>query len=243
MPHARQLVDRCIHGDLMDTLISRQTFGLLWLNPPYGDLEQGRQNGNIGYQGQGRARLEQLFYQRALPLLQYRRRADLHHRAGPLRARRRAGRMADAPLRRSAHLPCGETQFKQVVVLVAGFASATRLRIRPRPRVVCCCKIGQGETQAEELPLEWPFLPYRPHEPRRAGALLSRDDGTRGSSPTRSVGWGLWPALDTHLAAAQQSLRPPAPGPVPLAFALALAAGAISGVVRSRDWARACRQR
>ena len=35
--HARQLVDRCIHGDLMDTLISRQNFGLLWLNPPYGD--------------------------------------------------------------------------------------------------------------------------------------------------------------------------------------------------------------
>src|SRR3546814_12073004 len=29
--HARQLVDRCIHGDLMDTLIARQCFGLLWL--------------------------------------------------------------------------------------------------------------------------------------------------------------------------------------------------------------------
>jgi len=68
--HARQLVDRCIHGDLMDTLISRQSFGLLWLNPPYGDLSKDV-NGNIGYQGQGRARLEKLFYQRTLPLLQY----------------------------------------------------------------------------------------------------------------------------------------------------------------------------
>ncbi|WP_260440251.1 DUF6094 domain-containing protein, partial [Pseudomonas aeruginosa] len=57
--HARQLVDRCIHGDLMDTLISRQSFGLLWLNPPYGDLSKDV-NGNIGYQGQGRARLEKL---------------------------------------------------------------------------------------------------------------------------------------------------------------------------------------
>ncbi|MGV8777124.1 DUF6094 domain-containing protein, partial [Pseudomonas aeruginosa] len=28
-------------------------------------------NGNVGYQGQGRARLEKLFYQKALPLLQY----------------------------------------------------------------------------------------------------------------------------------------------------------------------------
>ncbi len=68
--HARQLVDRCIHGDLMDTLISRQSFGLLWLNPPYGDLSKDT-NGNVGYQGQGRARLEKLFYQKALPLLQY----------------------------------------------------------------------------------------------------------------------------------------------------------------------------
>src|SRR3546814_5411453 len=59
-----------LHGDLMDTLISRQSFGLLWLNPPYGDLSKDV-NGNIGYQGQGRARLEKLFYQRALPLLQY----------------------------------------------------------------------------------------------------------------------------------------------------------------------------
>ena len=60
--HARQLVDRCIHGDLMDTLISRQSFGLLWLNPPRRPAKD--TNGNVGYQGQGRARLEKLFYQR-----------------------------------------------------------------------------------------------------------------------------------------------------------------------------------
>jgi len=36
--HARGLVDHCLHADLMDTLITRQSFGLLWLNPPYGDL-------------------------------------------------------------------------------------------------------------------------------------------------------------------------------------------------------------
>src|SRR5690606_42051975 len=61
--HAKRLVDQCIQGDLMDTLISRQSFGLLWLNPPYGDLSKDA-NGNIGYQGQGRPRLEKLFYQK-----------------------------------------------------------------------------------------------------------------------------------------------------------------------------------
>ena len=68
--HARGLVDHCLHADLMDTMISKQSFGLLWLNPPYGDLSKDV-NGNIGYQGQGRARLEKLFYQRSLSLLQY----------------------------------------------------------------------------------------------------------------------------------------------------------------------------
>src|SRR3546814_4400987 len=68
--HARLLVDHCIHGDLMDTMISRQAFGLLWLNPPYGDLARDT-SGNLGYEGKGRARLEKLFYQRMLPLLQY----------------------------------------------------------------------------------------------------------------------------------------------------------------------------
>ena len=68
--HARGLVDHCLHADLMDTMISKQSFGLLWLNPPYGDLSKDV-NGNIGYQGQGRPRLEKLFYQRSLSLLQY----------------------------------------------------------------------------------------------------------------------------------------------------------------------------
>src|SRR5690606_35823354 len=68
--HARKLVDPWRHGDLIDSLISRQSFGLRSLNPPYGDLSRGV-DGNIGYQGKGRARLEKLFYQRSLPLLQY----------------------------------------------------------------------------------------------------------------------------------------------------------------------------
>ena len=45
---------------------------------------------------------------------------------------------------------------------------------------------------------------------------------------------GLWPSLDTHLGAAQQSLRPPARALSHWHLALALAAGAISGVVRSK---------
>ena len=69
--HARGLVDHCLHADPMDTMVSKQSFGLFWLNPPYGDLSADV-NGNIGYQARGCAPCpEKLFYQRSPSLLQY----------------------------------------------------------------------------------------------------------------------------------------------------------------------------
>src|SRR5262249_12607602 len=65
---ARRLTDRCLHADIMDTFISRQSFGLLFLNPPYGDLVRDQCG---GYEFRGRARFEKLFYQRTYQLLQY----------------------------------------------------------------------------------------------------------------------------------------------------------------------------
>ena len=230
--HARGLVDRCIHGDLMDTLISRQTFGLLWLNPPYGDLSKDA-NGNIGYQGQGRARLEKLFYQRALPLLQY----------GGVLVFIVPSYVLDAELvgwltRHFAELRiyrAVETQFKQVVI----FGRRVRQRDQASDSVKAVrgllLQIGQGDTQAEELPLDWPFLPYSvpasSAEPEHFYRVTMEPEQF-----ADEVGrlQGLWPALDTHLGAAQQSLRPPARVLSHWHLALALAAGAISGVVKSR---------
>ena len=155
--HARGLVDHCLHADLMDTMISKQSFGLLWLNPPYGDLSKDV-NGNIGYQGQGRARLEKLFYQRSLSLLQY----------GGVLVFIVPGYVLDAELvgwltRHYTDLRiyrAVETQFKQVVIFGR--------RVRQREQVPDGVKavrnlllqVGQGEVEAEELPSDWPFLPY-----------------------------------------------------------------------------------
>ena len=230
--HARGLVDRCIHGDLMDTLISRQTFGLLWLNPPYGDLSKDA-NGNIGYQGQGRARLEKLFYQRALPLLQY----------GGVLVFIVPSYVLDAELvgwltRHFAELRiyrAVETQFKQVVI----FGRRVRQRDQASDSVKATrglmLRIGQGDVEPDGLPLEWPFLPYAvptsPAEPEHFYRVTMEPEQF-----ADEVGrlQGLWPALDTHLGVAQQSLRPPARALSHWHLALALAAGAISGVVRSR---------
>ncbi|CAJ2755388.1 hypothetical plasmid protein [Burkholderia pseudomallei] len=230
--HARQLVDRCLHGDLMDTIISRQAFGLLWLNPPYGDLSRDV-NGNLGYQGQGRARLEKLFYQRTLPLLQYDGilvfivpqyilDAEL---VGWL-----TRHFADLRIYRAV-----DTQFKQVVIFGR--------RVRQRDQAVDGAKairsqllaIGHGDVDAEELPMTWPFEPYTvpvsSAEPEHF-YRVTLDPAQFADEVQRLQ--GLWPSVDTHLGAAQQTLRPPARALSQWHLALALAAGAIAGVVTSR---------
>jgi hypothetical protein len=191
-------------------------------------------NGNIGYQGQGRARLEKLFYQRALPLLQY----------GGVLVFIVPSYVLDAELvgwltRHFADLRiyrAVETQFKQVVI----FGRRVRQRDQASDSVKAVrgllLQIGQGDAEAEELPLEWPFLPYivpaSPAEPEHFYRVTMEPEQF-----ADEVGrlQGLWPALDTHLGAAQQSLRPPARALSHWHLALALAAGAISGVVKSKS--------
>ncbi|MBF3494898.1 class I SAM-dependent methyltransferase [Burkholderia pseudomallei] len=230
--HARQLVDRCLHGDLMDTIISRQAFGLLWLNPPYGDLSRDA-NGNLGYQGQGRARLEKLFYQRTLPLLQY----DgilvfivPHYILDPELVGWLTRHFSDLRIYRAV-----DTQFKQVVIFGR--------RVRQRDQAVDGAKairsqllaIGHGDVDADELPATWPFEPYTvpvsSAEPEHF-YRVTLDPAQFADEVQRLQ--GLWPSVETHLGAAQQTLRPPARALSQWHLALALAAGAIAGVVTSR---------
>ncbi|KVT58077.1 DUF6094 domain-containing protein [Burkholderia ubonensis] len=230
--HARQLVDCCLHGDLMDTIISRQAFGLLWLNPPYGDLSRDA-NGNLGYQGQGRARLEKLFYQRTLPLLQY----DgvlvfivPHTILDAELVGWLTRHFADLRIYRAV-----DTQFKQVVIFGR--------RVRQRDQAVDGAKairsqllaIGHGDVEADELPLTWPFEPYTVPVSSADPEHFYRV--TLDPAQFEDEVWrlqGLWPSVETHLGAAQQTLRPPARALSQWHLALALAAGAISGVVTSK---------
>lgn len=69
--HMQSVVDVGIQSDLMDTVISPRSFGLLFFNPPYGDLVSETGGSSKWYAGKGRQRLEKLFYQRSVHLLQY----------------------------------------------------------------------------------------------------------------------------------------------------------------------------
>jgi len=228
---ARRLVDRCLHSDLMDTMISRQSFGLLFLNPPYGDLV-GDQCG--GYEFQGRARLEKLFYQRTFPFLQY----DgvlvfiipvytlddelvgwLTRHFVDLRAYRAV-----------------ETKFKQVVIFGRRARGRDQNTESARAARQLLLKAGKGDVELDELPLDWPHLPYPIPAAQSDPAHFYRIsiEPTQFASEIARLK-GLWPSMDTHLGVAQQSLRPPARALSRWHLALALAAGAISGIVRAKS--------
>ncbi len=60
--HSKNLLDVCVHGDMQDCIIKRNQFGLLFLNPPYGDMVS--DNAQLSdKQFSGQQRLEKLFYQ------------------------------------------------------------------------------------------------------------------------------------------------------------------------------------
>jgi len=67
--HSKNLLDHCIHGDLRDCDIGARQFGLLFLNPPYGDAVADK--AQLSDTKTGRLRLEKEFYRRTHGLLQF----------------------------------------------------------------------------------------------------------------------------------------------------------------------------
>ena len=231
--HAKKMVDHCLHADLMDTIISRQSFGLIWFNPPYGDLARDI-NGNYGYQGRGRARIEKLFYQRMLPLQQYdgilvlilpsysldSEQVDwLTHHYTDLRVFRTV-----------------ERQFKQVVVFGRRVRQREIVPNEAKTARALLTQIGQAQIEAEELPEIWPFTPYvvpaAAQEPEHF-YRVTLEPGQLAAEIKRLK--GLWPSLTMQLGATQRVPRAPARALSPWHLALALAAGAVSGIVRSKS--------
>jgi Uncharacterised methyltransferase family (DUF6094) len=228
--HARSLVNHCLQADLMDTFITRQSFGLLWLNPPYGDLPRDHLGGR---EFQGRARLEKLFYKRAVPLLQ-KGGLLIYIVPGYSLDKELVGwltkEFADLRVYRAV-----DPQFKQVVIF------GRRVRARElsadstqgvRAQLV---RIGCGDRVAEELPVTWPDLPYSvpaAREEPKDFFSVKIDPAQMACEVQRLQ--GLWPDLETMLGSTQKILRAPARALSQWHLALALAAGAISGVVRSQ---------
>jgi len=228
--HCRKLVDKCIHGNLMDTVISQRSVGLNWLNPPYGDLlrdYEGR------YEGEGRPRLEKLFYRRTVPTLQFDGIVVFTIPYYSLDAELVGWLTTDFTDIR-VYL-AAEAQFKQIVIFGR---RVRRANIRaPMARIARerLTAIGTGDVIPDELPETWPFPTYivpAALAPPEYFYLVEMEPCQLSAEISRLR--GLWESTEKHLSgASKHHVRAPARPLCRWHLALALAAGAISGVVKS----------
>ena len=228
--HARNLVDCCLHSDLLDSTISRQAFGLLWLNPPYGDMVRDQAGGDNPFKG--RARLEKVFYEKTIPLLQY---GGILVFIIPTYVLDKeiigwlTQHFANLRIYRAV-----ETKFKQAVIFGQRIRHRDLVSAEVKAARNLLSEVVHGQRELEELPSEWPFLPYivpaSKAEPEHFFRVSLEPEQLAGEIQRLK---GLWPSLDVHLGMTQRSLRPPARALSRWHLSLALASGAISGVIKS----------
>jgi len=232
---AKQLLDRCIHGDFQDTIITPRNFGLLWLNPPYGDLVTDKAQTSGNDDTQGRARLEKLFYQQAVKQLQFGGILVLIIPYPTLDVAFR--RWLAAGFDRLQVFLAPEQQFKQAVLIGVRKRNDTA-----SPAYRSGLAILEQFAQRDDkpvLPAEWQEAPYRVPA-AQSGEV--RFNSTR-LDPRQLLEeiarfpclWGQW---SMHLGQTNAEKRRPLMALSDWHLALVLAAGQVSGVVHSNDGTR-----
>lgn len=232
--HAKQVLDTVAHADVHDVRISDRSFGLLFLNPPYGDLVTDQVGS--GDRSQGRQRHEKLFCRRSFNLLQ----------VGGVLVLIVPFYVLDTELatliarhfERIQVFLSPEQQFKQCVLF-----GVKRKPTHPDAATVHrLTAFGAGE-QHRELPEVWNAEPYLVPSFRAsdefAFAVLRLD--ARQLQAELDAGLArssLWPRFDLHLAPRARDAKPPLCPMTDWHLALALAAGQISGLVESADGRR-----
>ena len=231
--HAKGLLDRALHGDFQEAIVSPKSFGLLWLNPPYGDLVGDQAATGDGKKG--RPRLEKLFYMRAVKRLQPGGVMVLIVPSYTL-DKEFAGWIASHFQRVEAFLAPVQT-FKQAVVVgvrahaapVGGEAKPVGLRLQ---------RLGKGD-DTTVLPETWPNEPYR--VPRATDKppqfqAMQIDPAQLQDEILRHP--CLWPQFGLHFGKSGKTRRQPLRALSRWHLALSLAAGQVAGVVRSNDGGR-----
>ncbi len=227
--HAKQLLDRCIHGDAQDCIIGRRQFGLLWLNPPYGDLVADK--AGLSYKGKGRARLEKLFYSLSIPWLAFGGVMVLIVPAYSLD--RELATWIATHFERVWAWSAPEQRFKQAVIFGIRRRSADATGVgEVRKRL---------ESHAEDpfpvLPGAWRGARYRvpPAPPRQEAKFASSRLDLRQLAEELTRHRGLWDRFDLGFGRAGQAGRRPLRALSDWHLALALAAGQVSGLVSAAD--------
>lgn len=227
--HAKEMLDRVIHGDINDVFMTARGAGLLFLNPPYGDVVSDKA-------GTGdkttRERLEKIFYRKALGWVQFGGVMVLIVPSYVLDSEFSAAISRNFDRVRAFMAP--EQKFKQCVIFgVKKRAGAPDVALAKTLEA-----IGRGELP-QELPEYWqdePYLvPAMVDESGFSFTAIRMDAPQLAAEVKRLQGSTLWPQFPAMFAQGRQQHRRPLRNLSKWHLALALAAGQISGVVRSKD--------
>lgn len=209
---AATLTNYCLRSNLFGTIISAKCFGLLFLNPPYGDIAPDPNIARFLVESEGRKRLEKEFYQHSLAYLQYGGVLVFiipHTVLDEQMARWIATHYSEIRIYEAV-----DKQFKQVVIFGVRIRSNDIKRDERENNIKRLQAIYNGEINVEELPEVWPF------EPEQFTEEINRIKG-------------LWPEFKLRLKLMQSASRAPLTKLSDWHLSLALAAWEIHGVVQS----------
>lgn len=227
--HAKEILDRVAHCDMHDVFITARSAGLLFLNPPYGDVVSDK--AQTGEKGKNE-RLEKIFYRKAVGWLQFGGAMVLIVPHYVLDAD--FATMISRNFDRVQAFVAPEQKFRQCVI----FGVKKRATV-PDPVVTKRLEaIGRGELPPE-LPEYWHGDPYLvPAITDESGFSFTaiRLDVEQLAAEVNRLGHStLWPQFSSMFSHGGQTHRRPLRNLSSWHLALALAAGQISGIVRSRD--------
>ena len=226
--HAKTLLDDCIHGNLMDCVMDRHSFGLLFFNPPYGDLSTDHTGESV--RTMGRERLEKSMYRRVCGLVQPNGVMVMivpHYALDKGFAKTLSGHWRQVRI-----FLAPEQKYKQIVFFgIRGAPDEAEAQTVYQQLL----DIGQGRLPME-LPEIWPETPYvvpATAVPNITMRLHTLDAKQLAAAIEQSP--CLWAQFATRFECGSQPARRPLTDLSQWHLALALAAGRVSGLVKSQD--------
>ncbi|VVH58960.1 FIG023873: Plasmid related protein [uncultured Gammaproteobacteria bacterium] len=233
--HAKSMskLDTIVHGNLSDCYIAQRQFGLLFLNPPYGDILADKANLS---EYSGRDRYEAMFYENTNKLLQFG--GVLVFIVPNTCLSEKLSRMIASHFDQVTVYASSEQRFKQVVIF------GIRCKSKPADKIVVTKLINAAQdittldTLTDQPNLDKESCFYR--LPLSFGALKLNQieiDAKQLSNEVANISGSnsLWDNFKTHFNSVNKNTYRPLRKMSEWHLSLALAAGQVSGVVESKD--------